>query len=963
MPLELIIGPANTGVTRAVRARVVEHVRSGGRALLLVPSAPDVSRATHHLASEAALGLEVRGFDEYLDGLWAGHGDGRQVVTAVQRLVLLEESGSAASRGVFAPDVRTPGLLRTMARVVQRAAESERTPSSGHGAEGAAASLLLWLHEYECLLRQAGLVERGEAHRIIASGIDAEQLAGLIGVEGFSGLTSAQEQYLVRAARWSEVHVGLTFDTGVPATHAAAAIVERLDRVGTVTRLPPQAVCDRPAELARLEQALGTGSNDGVSGTGSVIISEAWGEESEAARIVREIQDALKIGIPPGEIAVVSRDARHLPALRPALAEAGVPAEYDARVPFQSSGLGRALLLLLAVTGPSGTYDQLLDLLRSRYGPGSEISMDALDTHARRTRNRDIPAAEAWLRRHDRECAAFLDHARSARRETGSARSERRWYGIVSAMMRRAHEGRAVAETDLALDAGATRMFIEAIRSVNALEAGRGTVAALSAALREASIALVTTDRPDHVQILSAERVRGRNYRCVIVCGLKTAEFPRRVGEDALSAASIAREFQRLGIDVAPRSDVAAERLIFYLAVTRATERLVLSWQSHDANGDPQRRSIFVEEVLDLYRSPASGARLPDEPPHRVLRLEPASLNAGGPQTHRRRLRSLVSDVDACETPTLREARRRSHRVADTASEATRRVTSEREVFSASEIEAYLQCPYRWFVASVVAPRDLDDRFDSASAGLLAHELLRRFYDVFTEQTGDERVTPETLEFARGVHATVAGSVACCEPGTLAAEAAAVRSVVRRTLGIIEADATLLPEFAPVHREWSFGMEEGDEAESLGSFALRGRIDRIDVGAGQLVVTDYKLGTVDAGRGVQRFEAEGLVQLPLYAAVAARRLGLTVGGGIYRSIRGGKPRGFISDALADGQFVRTDVVAEDEVQAVLAGALERADEAVARMRSGDIHPEPLNGSCPPYCPAASFCTEWREGRG
>lgn len=962
MPLELIIGPANTGVTRAVRARVIEYVRGGGRGLLLVPSAPDVSRATHQLAHEAALGLEVRGFDQHLDGLWAVYGDGRQVVTAVQRLVLLEESGSTISPGVFGAGGRTSGLVRTMARVVQRAAESERVTSAGE-AKGVAVSLLAWLTEYESLLRRAGLVERGEAHRLVASGIDAAQPLELVAVEGFSGLTSAQEQYLVRASRHSSVHIGLTFARAVPGTHAAAAIADRLERVGTVTTLPPRALCDGPAELVRLGQTFGAGSIDSASGAGAVILSEAWGEESEAARIVREIQDALEIGIPEGEIAVVFRDDRHLPALRLALAEAGLSAEYDLRVPFQSAGLGRALLLLLAVTDPAGSYDQLLDLLRSRYGPGSEIAMDALDAHARRTRSRDIPSAEAWLRRHDRECAAFLEQARSARRETGGARSERRWYGIVSAMMRRAHEGRDTTDIDLVLDAGAARMFIEAIRSVNALDAGRGTGAALSAALREASVALVTSDRPDHVQVLSAERARGRTYRCVIVGGLNAAEFPRRAGEDALSAASVAWEFQRVGIDVAPRSDVAAERLVFYLAVTRATERLVLSWQSHDASGDPQRRSIFVEEVLDLYRDPASESYHDGEPPQRVLRLEAASLNPGGPETNRRRLRSLASDVDACDTPVLREAQRRSRRAADTASEATRRLTSEREVFSASEIEAYLQCPYRWFVASVVAPRDLDDRFDAASAGLIAHELLREFYDAFVEETGHQRVTPDTLELARRVHATVAASIAYCETGSPAAEAATMRAVVRQTLGVIEADATLLPGFAPVHREWSFGLGEGDHAEPLGSYALRGRIDRIDLGPGKLVVTDYKLGTVDAGRGVQRFEAEGLVQLPLYAVVAARRLGLSVSGGIYRSIRGGKPRGFISDTLADGQFVRTDVLAEDGIQTVLAEALMRADEAVTRMRAGEIRPEPLSGSCPPYCPAAPFCSEWREGRG
>lgn len=960
MPLELIVGPANAGVSRVVRARAVRHVHSGGRALVLVPSGPDVSRVARTLSSEASVGLEIRGFDQHLSELWSGCGDGRRIVTPVQRLALLEESGSRL--GVLGGGGRTSGLVRTMARVVQRAAEAERLRSAP-SVEATVGLLVDWLVEYESLLRQASLVEQGEAHRIVAGDPCATLTAGLVAVEGFSGFTRPQEQYLATVSSCVETLVGLTYDRGVPATAAAGEAVERLGRIGVVTRLEPRSSADRPSELVGIERAFGAAAIDSLHAEGSVLLSEAWGEESEAARIVREIQDAIELGFRLGDIAVVYRDARHLPALRSALQEARLPAEYDLRVPFRTSGLGRALLLLLEVVSPAGTYDQLMDLLRSRYGPGSEASMDMLDAYARRSRVRDLSAVESWLRRHDRRCAAFLGQARSAARDADTVRSERRWYAVVNEMMRRAHLERTVAETDLVLDAAAARMFIEAVRSVNALGAGRPTTDALSAALREASIALVTADRPDHVQVLSAERVRGRRYRCVIVGGLSATEFPRRTGGDALSAASVAREFERLGIDVAPRTDLAAERLLFYLVVTRATDRLVLSWQSHDANGNPKQRSIFVDELLDLYRGPAGGGSDAHEPPLSMLGLEGAASHPAGPRTRRRHLRALVAGPDDSDAPLVVEARRRARRVPCATSEATRRVTADREVFSASEIEAFLQCPYRWFVGSVVAPQELDDRFDAASAGQLAHEILRRFYDVFVERTGLDRVTPEALGLARGVHAEVVASIADHEPAVTASEAARVRAVVRRTARIIEADATLLPGFVPAHREWSFGLRDGDEAERLASYSLRGRVDRIDVGAGQLVVTDYKLGGLDAGRGAQRFASGGLVQLPLYAEVASRRLGLAVGGGIYRSIQGGKPRGFISDALADAAFVRNDVLTGEGVQAVVADALERAEEAVGRMRSGDIHPEPLGGTCPPYCPAASFCNERRAGRG
>lgn len=190
-----------------------------------------------------------------------------------------------------------------------------------------------------------------------------------------------------------------------------------------------------------------------------------------------------------------------------------------------------------------------------------------------------------------------------------------------------------------------------------------------------------------------------------------------------------------------------------------------------------------------------------------------------------------------------------------------------------------------------------------------------------------------------------------------------MRAAALGTARLVDADATLLPGMAPRHLEWSFGMGEDDAPEALGEFALAGRIDRIDVNASHLVISDYKLGAVTSARGKQAFEAEGLVQLPLYALVASRRLGLAVAGGLYRSVRGGRPRGFVGTALAAEGFVRTDKVDADGIEDLLDGAVARAAEAVRCMREGAIDPEPRKGTCPAYCGARQFCTEWRPGRG
>ena len=72
---------------------------------------------------------------------------------------------------------------------------------------------------------------------------------------------------------------------------------------------------------------------------------------------------------------------------------------------------------------------------------------------------------------------------------------------------------------------------------------------------------------------------------------------------------------------------------------------------------------------------------------------------------------------------------------------------SQREVFSASEIETYLQCPYGWFYSYAVRPRELEREFGAAEEGSYAHELLRRAYASLLE-TGEMRVTPAVLDAA-----------------------------------------------------------------------------------------------------------------------------------------------------------------------------------------------------------------------
>lgn len=963
MALDVFAGAANTGKTGVVYARLRSQFRTGGTAVLLLPTAPDVARDARALAAEVPLGLRIATFDGYLDGLWDAHGDGRRIVERAQRLAVLAETVSTVRLKELADSSQTRGFVSTLARAAERAAESPPLTELDVSPNGAGGEVLAILAAYQDALRNRGWIERGEAQRSLASGAGELNLPDLIVAHRFTGFTPAQEGFLVASAGRVEVMATLPYDEAVPATHAGQALMERLRAAGRVHHQESGETYSSP-ELVRIERALGGGPAQPVPAAGAVVITEAAGNAAEAALVVREVQEALEMGLAPNRIAVAFRDpAARLLSLREAFEEAGIEAEWDVRVPFGQTGLGRALLLLLDVYGGAGDRAGFMDLLRSPYSPASGDAIDELDARLRQSRVVDLSAVERACRGLGSEVGAFLRRARAACGASGGDAALASWYDLVTTMLGSARGGAPLLDLDGLLDAAAQAVFMTVVA-----ESTDGTTAPLAPArlgtvLRESVVTLGSSDTRDRIQVMGADRLRGRRFECVVLGGLTAHEFPRPMREDPLSERCVIDTLAAAGIDVTPRGTLADERLLFYQVVTRASSRLVLGRRTHDAEGRVLAPSVFLEELLDLYRDPTDGGWLHGEPPRRTLGADGFADEPDAPRTPRRALRAAARCVgegkpvdstlaaDGRLTHAVHRARSRSGRLGG-------QIAAElaaREVFAVGEIEVYLQCPFRWYVERTIRPAGLDTEMDAARSGLLAHEMMRRFYEEFLARSGEQRVTPDTLPAALRTLAEVAGECTQRVTAVGLTEKVGVRQVVLGAERLVTADAELLSGMVPAYREWSFGLADDDPPERFDEFALRGRIDRIEVDRTRLVVTDYKLGTVDAGRACAAFEREGLVQLPLYAAVASRRLGLEVAGGLYRSLRSGRARGFIREDCASEQFTKTDVRSQADIAMLIDEALGQARGAVEGIRQGRIAAQPRTRPCPSYCAARAIC--------
>ncbi len=278
-----------------------------------------------------------------------------------------------------------------------------------------------------------------------------------------------------------------------------------------------------------------------------------------------------------------------------------------------------------------------------------------------------------------------------------------------------------------------------------------------------------------------------------------------------------------------------------------------------------------------------------------------------------------------------------------------------REVFSASELESYAQCPFAWFVERLLRPVSLELPFDARVQGTVMHQVLADVYRALRTE-GLLPLDEDRLERAAALvdHHLDAGLEAYASRGDAAERRLAGLEVRQRVLAFLAAEAVTGSSMLPTSFEQEVGAGDGVD---LDGFRLSGRIDRVDVGPadGPVFVIDYKSGGTAYG---PTFAPNGALQVPLYlsalrAASPERRLA----GGGYVALASEKRRGMVLKEhapLLGSWLSRSAAVEEDAFEAELAACLDAARAAAQGMRAGRIQPESPR-SCPSYCRLGPLC--------
>jgi ATP-dependent helicase/nuclease subunit B len=912
MPLSVIAGLPGSGRSRRIDEVLIDAVRDERAALLVVPSAAEAVRARGRLSRIAPVGVRVATLDGMIEAEWTLHGDGRRFVRDLQRDVLASHALRAA--GVSERPGR--GAVSLLKAIAERYVSATGEPKAR--AAGLSGRLVAALGAYEESLQRFGLVGPGEAAlHVSRSGAPAEVIAAI----GFTTLRPVEEAVLSGwADAGAEVFVSLPWSEGSAATLPSAPLIGSLRARGARVVDLGGSCDDRPAELRRVAVDLFSGS-PASEGEGSVRLGIAQGGEAEARLATSFVSDLLAAGASPGSIAVAfAAPSRHAGWLHRAFDDAGISAEWDVSSAVNETPFGRALLQLWAFCQKGMKRESLGAFLRS---PFSGVRLEDVD-------RADI----AWRRGGVAEGATLLNRAGEARALVEACRNlagrlidadvGRKWKELADRLLVNAYPGDTpVPSLEGSLDAAVHREFCSEIEAAVSLGEKVVTADEIFEAFSASEVSALTAALPGAVHVTSIDRVRRATYDHVVIGGLTASEFPRRGDEDRVEGDAVRRALSVLGVVIDPEESARAERLAFYLAVTAPRRSLALVRRESDDEGRVLRESVFWDEFLDLYRTPGCALADGDHPALDALSLAGVDRHSGsdlmdrGALTDERVLAGLASI----------------------------------EAVSPGEIEVYIGCPYRWFVERRLRPNGPDAVLDRMAAGRVAHEALARFYQRWLE--GPPRVTDANVDEAvhRAGEYAAEAAVAAPRPSGLEEERL-LAETVPAVQGLVARDAAFLPEAAPVHLEWSFGLAGGDEPVDLGGVSVKGRADRIDIGPEGLVVIDYKRTHASSLAEIQR---NGLVQLQLYAAAASQRLGAPIAGGLYRSLAAPDDRGFILRGVA-GAFQARDMLDRDGIDEVIAGAIAAAREAAEGMRAGRIAPAPLKERCA-YCAAAPFCPE------
>jgi ATP-dependent helicase/nuclease subunit B len=412
----------------------------------------------------------------------------------------------------------------------------------------------------------------------------------------------------------------------------------------------------------------------------------------------------------------------------------------------------------------------------------------------------------------------------------------------------------------------------------------------------------------DQVLIGAIDRARNPDLKLALVLGVNESVFPAAPDAPTILTDADRDEMRQHAGAPGPdlRERLARERFLGYIACTRASERLVVTFSRHDEDGRTLNPSPFIAHLrrilpgLEIEESNGEIKLADAEHASELIAPLVEAQNSVAAEVTRLKskagqslLTSAATDKkwrDLLALPALESLAESLRQLREPDSAEGLSPALAEKLFgpilhsSVSRLEEFAQCPFRYFVHSGLRAEERKVfELDAREQGSFQHEVLKLFHEQLRDEGRRWRdlTPPDARERVGKIAAALAldyhdGLLHSDEQSRFTA-----RMLAESLQDFVETLVTWMRgqyEFDPAVAELEFGIGAGGapaweiDCGAGHRLALRGRIDRIDLcrepdGRVLCVVMDYKSGQ----KKLDKILVEHGVQLQLLAYLAAIR--------------------------------------------------------------------------------------------
>ena len=892
----LLLYKQQTGafLSNSIQEQLRASLERWGSAQLIVPSSDTVLLVKRQLGAiqELSVGVNVSTFDEWMRDQWKLYGSSDRLLSNTLCKVFFQQILDGMSADELGTLTTSKGTVELLSKLSpEYLSELDQIVVSGQLSAGQMSACKV-LERYKILLEEKSYVEVCQCLDYLLQSTP-EQGPALI-FSRVEDLSEARLQFVRKLSQKRDV----VFSLYVPEGSAGYAAEQQLELVGgpgcdcrvDVESAPAAKSQELTDLLARVFRAK---EGNEVTPSGAVTFLSPLGQHAEAESISRYISQCAESGCK--SFAVYTSDSQRVwNALSQKLAAKGIAAHYRRSVRIQDSLAGRAFASLIdayVTLSERAELEKNIDYQASDHqmgdmswwpprtltdyliSPISGISVERawmLDKSWRGNRTLYATRVLETLSKaamSSRLCAETIKSLELGR--IGSA--AQRIIEYLSAEASDEQSGAAQSKETLLQNQESLKVMNKIVSSAQELhEAGlKLTPQTLKSFIElckdQAVMMPVSNGIQSDIQVLiapvrQAHSFEAHSFDAVIFQGMDTLNFGVKASDGAL------QEFVRHASKTPKVSEFARYQRDFYTALTTASTSVAFE--------KVEQKDVFnavaLSEVKACYpKDYAKKTGLVRGEEEVLVNLLPQALNP-------ERVAELPTIESGEIDPKLKNIvvlpRHLTRETLEQELQGLIEVSREGlPLLSASQIETYLECPYKWFTQRRIKISQVDTEFAPMQMGTFIHRVLELTHaTLLAEALGCDvadvdlavesallqdipgsRITSDNLDHAKQVLDTCFAQVWDEQFNNInrassneliphsIQERKQVENIREDLKDLLEFEASHFIGYQPRFFELRFGREE-NVVEYAGA-QFTGSIDRVDINAhGQALIIDYK---------------------------------------------------------------------------------------------------------------------------